>query len=153
MNLDKAEKLTLSLMHKHNLRGWSFKWDNSLRRFGCCSQGRKYIGLSRKLVEVNNVEQVKDTILHEIAHALAGPGVGHGQKWKDICVQIGAKPERCYDSDDTNTPEMKYYAVCGACGRKHEKARLKLKHVRRSCLCQSGKDWNNRVLLEFQTRY
>jgi len=121
MNLDKAEKLTLSLMHKHNLRGWSFKWDNSL--------------------------------MHEIAHALAGPGVGHGQKWKDICVQIGAKPERCYDSDDTNTPEMKYYAVCGACGRKHEKARLKLKHVRRSCLCQSGKDWNNRVLLEFQTRY
>jgi predicted SprT family Zn-dependent metalloprotease len=155
MDLNKTEKLAIKLMDKHGLldKGWGFEWDNSYRRFGCCKHRPKLIGLSRRLVEINDEDKVKDTILHEIAHAIAGYGAGHGQKWKDICVEIGAKPERCYDTNDTNTPELKYYAVCGGCGKKHEKSRLKLKNVRRSCMCQSGKDWNDRVLLEFKQRY
>jgi predicted SprT family Zn-dependent metalloprotease len=41
------------------------------------------IGLSRLLVEVNDVIQVTDTILHEIAHALT-LGDGHGYAWKRV---------------------------------------------------------------------
>jgi len=154
MDLNKTEKLAIKLMDKYGLldKGWCFEFDNSVRRFGVCKYYNKTIGLSRNLVLLNDEEKVKDTILHEIAHAIVGKKEGHGQVWKDVCVQIGAKPERCYDNK-VNTPTLKYSAVCKACGTKHEKSRLKYKNVRRSCKCQSGKDWNNRVLLEFKQNY
>jgi predicted SprT family Zn-dependent metalloprotease len=155
MDIRQAETLAISLIKKHGLldKGWCFEFDNSVRRFGVCKYYNKTIGLSKKLVELNDEEQVKDTILHEIAHAIVGRGNGHGQKWKEVCIRIGAKPERCYSSEDTSTPELKYYAKCGACGTEHQKARLKYKNARRSCKCQSGKDWSDRVLLEFRARY
>lgn len=155
MILSEVETLAVSLMCKHGLldKGWYFEFDNAVKRFGVCKFRSKCISLSKKMCELNGVDKVKDTILHEIAHAIAGHKAGHGSEWKKICVQIGAKPERCYNSDETNMVELKYYAVCGACGAVHQKARLKLKHVRRSCKCQTGKDWRDRVLLEFKSRY
>lgn len=155
MNLTIAENLAISLMKQHGIyqQGWRFEFDNAFRRFGVCKYRSKTIGLSSKLVSINELDKVKDTILHEIAHAIAGYKAGHGIDWKLVCMRIGAKPERCYTSEDTNTPQLKYSATCGACGKTHQKARLKYKEARRSCMCQSGKDWNNRVLLEFKERY
>ena len=155
MNLSSAQTLAVSLMKQHKIweLGWRFEFNNHLRAFGVCSYGNKSIQLSKHLTRLNDLETVKDTILHEIAHAIAGFKAGHGIEWKRVCIRIGAKPERCYTKEDTNTPQLKYYAVCGGCGKTHEKARLKLREVRRSCMCQSGKDWNDRVLLEFKARY
>jgi SprT-like family len=37
-------------------------------------------------------EEVRDTILHEVAHALAGPAnTGHGPKWREMARRVGAK--------------------------------------------------------------
>jgi hypothetical protein len=38
---------------------------------------------------------VRETILHEIAHALAGPRAGHGPRWRAIAHRIGSTGERC----------------------------------------------------------
>jgi predicted SprT family Zn-dependent metalloprotease len=153
MNLSTAQSLAISLMKKHNIwqQGWSFEFDNAFRRFGVCRYRNKIIGLSSRLVTLNNEEKVKDTILHEIAHAIAGHRAGHGIEWKNVCTNIGAKPERCYSSLDTNMPLQKYTAVCGGCGVTHQKSRIKNKLIRRACKCQSGKDWGNRILLEYKT--
>ena len=155
MNLSVAQTLAVTLMKKHRLidKGWTFKYDNAVKRFGVCRFRSKTIGLSRKLVLLNDKEQVMDTILHEIAHAIAGHKAGHGIEWKRVCIQIGAKPERCYDTDDTNVVELKYYAKCGACGKEHQKARLVNKLARRSCNCQTGIDWDKKILLNFNSRY
>jgi predicted SprT family Zn-dependent metalloprotease len=155
MNLSAAQTLAVSLMKQHGIweLGWRFNFDSAVKRFGVCKYRSKIIGLSAKLVTLNDEERVKDTILHEIAHAIAGFKAGHGIEWKRACIRIGAKPERCYSTDDTTTPDLKYYAKCGACGTVHQKARLRLREVRRSCMCQSGKDWRDRVLLEFKQRY
>lgn len=156
MKLNDAQTLALKLMKKHNLieKGWRFEFDNAVKRFGVCRFRRKVIGLSRKLVEVNDLDRVKDTILHEIAHAIAGHSAGHGNEWKRVCLRIGAEPERCYTSENTNVVQLKYYAVCGGCGKQHEKARIKRGFgVKISCKCQSGKDWNDRILLNFKSRY
>ena len=155
MNLSVAQTLAVTLMKKHRLldKGWTFKYDNAVKRFGVCRYRSKTIGLSRKLVLLNDKEQVMDTILHEIAHAIAGYEAGHGEIWKHVCIQIGAKPNRCYNAEETNVVELKYYAVCGACGKEHQKARLVNKTARRSCKCQVGKDWSDRVLLNFNSRY
>jgi predicted SprT family Zn-dependent metalloprotease len=154
MELLHTQVLAESLMKKHGIweQGWRFQFDRGLRRFGCCMYGRKIISLSRHLVELNNREDVQDVILHEIAHAIAGFNAGHGMAWKLVCIRIGARPERCYDSQKVERPKLKYYAKCGGCGREHQKARMRFKG-RISCRCQEGKSWDNRVLLEFKQRY
>jgi hypothetical protein len=38
---------------------------------------------------------VRDTVLHEVAHALAGPQHGHDRVWRSIAVRIGCSGERC----------------------------------------------------------
>lgn len=151
MNLLTVNSVAISLMKRHGIweQGWRFQFDNAARRFGCCMYGNKLISLSRKLCILNDEDAVKDVILHEIAHAIAGYKAGHGMAWKRACIQIGAKPERCY-SDEISTPQLKYQATCSACGKKHQKARLVNKTAKRSCMCQSGKDWNDRVLLVFK---
>lgn len=155
MKIEDAANLAVNLMVEHNIfqQGWRFQFDRSVKRFGVCMYRRKVIGLSKALTELNGVDKVKDTILHEIAHAIAGYKAGHGWEWREVCLRIGAKPERCYSIDEVKQPPMKYYAKCGACGKEFQKARLHKKEARRSCKCQEGKNWNDRVLIEFKARY
>ncbi len=96
--------------------GWSGKMDDAKKRFGVCRMGLKEISLSRPLVLLNSEEEVRDTILHEIAHALSWEihkePCGHDERWKEICVRIGARPDRCYD-DEVIQPELPW-ALCHA---------------------------------------
>ncbi|MEA2711633.1 MAG: hypothetical protein QOF78_4234 [Phycisphaerales bacterium] len=105
MNLYAARDLALTLMRQHNLdtQGWSFKFDHARRRFGSCQPRRKRITLSRPLTLLNTDAQVRDTILHEIAHALT-PGDGHGPRWKQKCLDLGANPRRTYGDDEVTSP-------------------------------------------------
>jgi predicted SprT family Zn-dependent metalloprotease len=59
---------------------------------------------------------VRDTILHEIAHAKA-PFDKHGKRWKAIAKFIGCKPVACYDRNDVKTPTP-FVGVCPGCGRR-----------------------------------
>lgn len=72
----------------------------------------------------NNVEDITDTILHEAGHALAGPGIGHDKVWQDICIRIGAKPERCY-REHVVMPPSKYHAKCGKCQKEYDAHRMR----------------------------
>ena len=109
--------LARALMNYHGLGHWLFQFDRAKRRAGCCKYSRSMITLSIYYVSRNGEEDVRDTILHEIAHALAGPGTGHGRIWKLKCLEIGARPVRCY-SRDVDMPEGRYSATCGGCQRK-----------------------------------
>ena len=105
MDIKTAFSLLSEEMAKHELTSlsWKPKLDDAERRFGKCDMKRKVISLSRPLVQLNSEEEVRDTILHEIAHALAWErhqeNCAHDQRWKDICIEIGARPERCYDEE------------------------------------------------------
>jgi len=123
MELQKAQDLATLLMARHSLftEGWQFKFDNAKRRFGVCKHGRKVIGLSKPIVLLNDVLEVRDVILHEIAHALVGSGHGHDNVWKAKVKEIGAKPERCYDDSKVETPDAKYIAICRSCSTVHKR--------------------------------
>ncbi len=115
------------LMNQHGLGHWTFEYDRAKRRAGCCKHRRQTITLSYHFVCRNSDDEIKDTILHEIAHALAGPKVGHGPAWKAICRRIGAKPVRCYDSAKVDMPKGRYKAVCGGCQKvfhRHRRPRV-----------------------------
>lgn len=134
MTTNDAAKLARTLMNEHGLGHWVFQYDRAKRRAGCCKQRRRTITLSQYYVLLNEEPDIRDTILHEIAHALAGFGHGHDQTWKDICIRIGAKPERCYDSNVVVMPKGKYKAVCGGCSQEFYKHRkVKSKYWCRKC--------------------
>jgi predicted SprT family Zn-dependent metalloprotease len=112
-----AAQLARSLMFQHGLAGWTFRFDHARRRFGSCRYGEKAITLSRPLTLLNDAEQVTDTILHEIAHALV-PGDGHGPGWRAQCRRIGAKPLRCYTEQTVRSPARspaRYRMGCRQC--------------------------------------
>jgi predicted SprT family Zn-dependent metalloprotease len=71
MRLETAETLARKLMAKHKLKGWRFSFDNAVSRCGACWNDTNTITLSRHYVALNDLAEVRDTILHEIAHALA----------------------------------------------------------------------------------
>ena len=121
MELHKAQQLAFELMGKHGLGGWSFRFDRARRRFGCCHMSKKVISLSFCMVELNSEEAVRDTILHEIAHALS-PVHAHGKVWREKCIEIGANPSRCY-ADEVATPALAWKGTCPVCGLVIKKAR------------------------------
>lgn len=141
MNLIAAQNMAQELMGKHGLFGdvlwrdsqwpaaswpWRFQFDGARRRFGLCSYKFKMIFLSARLVELNDEAEVRDTILHEIAHALnyldvkarlgRAPKSHHGPAWKAMCRRIGARPETCYSRDRVATPSFLWEATCKHCG-------------------------------------
>jgi predicted SprT family Zn-dependent metalloprotease len=116
MNLKDAESLALSLMDEHKLTTWVFRFDNAKKRFGCCNQSQRIISLSSRLVELNDLEKVKDTILHEIAHALVGPNHGHDRVWELRALQIGCDGKRCY-GQEVERVKPKYKGECRNCHR------------------------------------
>jgi predicted SprT family Zn-dependent metalloprotease len=152
MKLLTAQKLAKELMIKHHLFDWRFEFDSSKRRFGVCNFNTKTIGLSRKLTELNGIKEVRDTILHEIAHALVGPGHGHDKTWKAMCRKIGAKPNRCYDGSKVNTPEARYVGECPVCKEVYTKDRKSRNFsiTEYSCRCQGNKPWGERVTFKFK---
>jgi predicted SprT family Zn-dependent metalloprotease len=124
MDLFKAQTLANELMKQHNLiaSGWWFSFDNAKRRFGVCNFGLKKIGLSSHLVKLNDESHVRNTILHEIAHALVGRKHGHDAVWRAKAIEIGCDGNRCYSSEVTK-PEARYIGVCpnGHTSRRHKK--------------------------------
>jgi len=102
IKLHQIKLFALEQMEKWGVSDWNFVWDNkAVQRYGQCRYGSKEIGISKKLASINSLEETKDTVLHEIAHALTGPGHGHDRLWKQKCVLVGARPERCYTPEDS----------------------------------------------------
>jgi predicted SprT family Zn-dependent metalloprotease len=126
VDLISAQRLAKSLMAEHGLVAWSFKFDRAIRRFGSCWPSRKAITLSWRLTLLNDESQVRNTILHEIAHALT-PGDGHGAKWRAACRRLGIEPERCFTADEVAMPTKsasRYEIGCTACAWWHARHRI-----------------------------
>lgn len=117
MKLEDARSLAEALMRKHKVPpSWTFDFDRARVRFGKCDYRRKRISLSSHLVQLNSEAEVRDTILHEIAHALAPAGAGHGPVWRELALAIGCNGSRCYGTT-VQRPLPKYQGKCASCGR------------------------------------
>lgn len=119
MNRLEAQALALEKMAEHGLtsRGWRLAFNRRKSALGLCNYSKKTIFLSEVYVALNSHANVLNTILHEIAHALAGHHAGHGPYWQEVCRNIGARPERCNGEADLVMPEQKYrLAVKLPCG-------------------------------------
>ena len=122
MILNKAKTLAVNLLKKHGLsyQGWQFKFNRAKTKFGICDYGNKIIFLSRYYVLLNSRYLVKDTVLHEIAHAILGPDFydeetkGHNMVWQALAKVLGASSKR-FVSLATKTP-LRWRIECPNCG-------------------------------------
>lgn len=113
-----AYELANRLLREHNLNTWSFDINyRAKRRLGCCKYRYKTIELSSWVLELCP-EKAENTIRHEVAHALVGPGYGHGQIWKRAAIKLGARPETCTSVAPEQMAPHKWFLVCPGCGWK-----------------------------------
>ena len=107
IKLHKIKEFANEQLKKWGLTGsydndWCMVWDTKAkRRYGQCRYHKQEIGITKQLANINSIEETKDVVLHEIAHALTGTGHGHDALWRRMCIKVGARPERCYSSEAT----------------------------------------------------
>ena len=95
---------------------WSFGFDSAKTRAGLCNYTRKRITVSRYLAARYEDDEIHQVLLHEVAHAMAGQGSGHGPRWKKIAREIGYEGGRLHHGEvaDELAPWV------GACPAGHE---------------------------------
>ncbi|MFI7587086.1 SprT-like domain-containing protein [Spongisporangium articulatum] len=137
MEIESAGRLARGLMARHGLLGWSLVFDNAKTRAGICRQDRRQIGLSRVLTALHDEAEVRDTVLHEIAHALVGVEHGHDEVWRAQARRIGCTGRRCVPESAPTVPGR----WRGLCPVGHEFTRHKRPVRVLSCgLCSRGFD-------------
>lgn len=99
MELRRARDLANRLLLEHGLTGWRVELDGAKTRAGVCRYADQVIGLSAPLTLLHDAEEVRDTLLHEIAHALVGPEHAHDRVWRVTALRIGCSGRRCVDSE------------------------------------------------------
>lgn len=145
MEASQVKLLANQLLGQHQLLDWHFQFDHARTRCGSCQYELKRISLSRHFAALNDRAEVKNVLLHEIAHALAGPGVGHGAAWRAQAVRIGARPETTAP-EYIGMPSPKWSLVCRNCDKvvaqRHRRA-LDVTRTRcRQCGIHDGKlEW------------
>lgn len=134
MNILTAQTQAIEAMAANGLlkKGWSFRYDNAKRRHGATHHDKKLITLSRELTHLNSVEEVTQTIFHEIAHALVGPRHGHDRVWAAQCVKLGIVPHRLASSDAVRV-EPKWV---GTCPNGHKTLRMRRMQLACSKCCR-----------------
>jgi len=93
----------------------------------------KEIRLSRYLIALNDENEIRDTMLHEIAHFLAGAVHGHNRVWRQKAIEIGCSGSRT--AKTAVMPKGRYKAQC-ECGKayyKHRNGKNVLKANRFRC--------------------
>lgn len=88
-DLNRVRHWAEALIALHLDDSWSFSFDNAKRRAGLCDYTRKRISVSRYLTARYDDDTNHQTLLHEVAHALAGPSAGHGTAWKRVARDLG----------------------------------------------------------------
>lgn len=102
-----------ALITLHLDASWSFAFDNAKRRAGLCDYARKRISVSRYLCARYDDDTNHQTLLHEVAHAIAGAGAGHGAQWKRIARGLGYVGGTTHDGE-TAVDLAPWVGVCAA---------------------------------------
>ncbi len=99
--MEEIVQLAQELLAHHQLAQWSFQFDNGTKRAGCCHYDRQVISVSYEFAKRAPTAEVRDTLLHEIAHALVGKAHHHDDVWRAKALAIGCSGRRCHDLEFT----------------------------------------------------
>ena len=127
---NKVKELVVYYIYELRDRGFNvreleeIKFTHSVNTHGWCktyaNNNGFTLGISCYRV-ADGWEAVKKTILHELCHAIASYGAGHGKEWRDIARTVsdiyGVHIERCNSHSIKVAEATKRYVVkCDSCG-------------------------------------
>lgn len=116
MTPSEAERLVHHYLKLHAFDKWREGWRYGGELRAAHTLGRTYyrdkkIRLSKHLLEQAEEKDILDTILHEVAHVIAGPGAKHGPVWKAHATRLGATP-RAATHDVHIEVDKRYEGTC-----------------------------------------
>jgi len=79
------------------LKDYKFKIGKMKRSLGITRFNNKIIEISKFALHLGE-KKCLNTLLHEIAHVLAGHKNGHNKIWKRIAIRLGCDGKRCSNS-------------------------------------------------------
>ena len=132
-----VEALARRLFARHRAESglaaaWTFGFDLSTVRAGVCRYRDTRIDLSVSYCLRATRAEIENTLLHEIAHAIAGAKHGHDAVWQAKAREIGCTAERCHDVTHT---VARWVGECG-CGRRWFRQRLS-RRLRYGAICRT----------------
>jgi len=118
MKKEHIEFLTLQLLKKYKLKGWSvsfFDWKTTAA--GLCNENNLTISYSLFFAPKLPKRIMMNIILHEISHAIVGCSEAHNEKWKNKCIELGGTG-KIYELSEKSIRKKhaKYISVCKICG-------------------------------------
>lgn len=119
-----------TLIAEH-LDGWRFEFDRAVKRAGAAHFRTRTITVSQHLAVLWGLEEMRETVLHEIAHAAVGAGHGHDHIWRAKAIELGATGRRTH-SGPVASERM---AWRGECPNGHETFRVRRPQVGRQHSC------------------
>lgn len=88
--LAQIENWTRKMMEKYSVGHFGFEFYKGRSALGYCYTDK--IGLNVVHCIEHHIDDVKDTILHEIAHAIVGIKNNHNKIWQEKAKELGASP-------------------------------------------------------------
>ncbi len=117
--LNGVAEMARRLMDEHGLTGWTLAFVEATKRLGTCNYSHRVIRIGRSHALEGSEAQIRNTVLHEIAHAIAGHEAGHGPLWKATARRIGATPRA---SNPWQNPTGSRAGVFGSQARREERS-------------------------------
>lgn len=116
LKLRKAMLKSADLLIENGLSDWTLKINNKRSALAETYFSRKTIMFSKHFMLAADKDQLIGVTLHEVAHALLGPGHGHNREFKKLCEKIS--PNADYAVRSVDVPIRKYLVECKKCGAK-----------------------------------
>lgn len=111
-----ALELATQLMTDNNIGHWTLKVRAGTSYLAQTTFNKTIITLGKNFIIKSTKEEFVGTVYHEIAHALVGPGPGHGRVFKNKCYEISGDM-KCGNTGH-NVLAGKFLIECPNCGCK-----------------------------------
>ena len=127
-----AKNVTELFFEKHNIYDWIFKINRQKCSCGECDYRKKSISISKYYLKNAKIDDMVNTILHEIAHVLT-PRHHHDKIWKSVALSIGATGNRVHKTAKRIKGNVRY--KCPKCGKisYYHRTLKRLKACRQCC--------------------
>lgn len=146
--LERVRLWANALIRAHLDPSWTFAFDNAKKRAGQCDFARKRITVSRYLATLHDDDAVHQTLLHEVAHAIAGHTAGHGPAWQRIARELGYVGGRTHDGEVAT----QFAKWLGVCPNGHEVHRFRRPSNRKMSCAQCSRSFDSRYLITWHQR-
>jgi len=128
-------RMAAEMQARLGLTDWEVKIvTGARRRLGQTLYDQKLVTLTAWYVDLNDTSEIRDTLAHEFAHAIVGPGHRHGPKWKAVARSLGATP-RARATGIKSLP-ARLIATCEYCSQRFYRERQP--RLPRLCRCTRG---------------